>query len=87
MEPQTRRIRADEAGEFNSKGFDMLVIQRKIGTTFTVGEATITIIDVRGKDHDNVRIGIEAPKAIPVKRAELLTPAEAFQIEINAKQG
>ena len=63
----------------------MLVLSRKLGEKIYIGDGIIiTVLDI---DRGKIRIGIEAPKAIPVKRAELLTPAEAFQIEINAKQG
>lgn len=43
----------------------MLVITRYPGQTFTVGEATILIESIRG---DKVRIGIEAPRHIQVRR-------------------
>lgn len=46
----------------------MLVLSRKKLESIMVGEIEITVIDVRG---DKVRLGIEAPKNIPVDRSEV----------------
>ena len=46
----------------------MLVLSRKKGETIFIGDVKVTIIDVRG---DRVRVGIEAPKEIPIVREEL----------------
>lgn len=48
----------------------MLVLSRKRDEKIVIGDnIVITIVDVRG---DKVRIGIEAPAAIPVHRQEVL---------------
>lgn len=48
----------------------MLVLARKIGQSIIIGEDTeITIIEVRS---EQVRLGITAPKTVPVHRKELL---------------
>lgn len=48
----------------------MLVLSRKKNESITIGEnIRVMIIDVHG---DRVRIGIEAPKDIPVHRKEIL---------------
>ncbi len=48
----------------------MLVLTRKKGEILAIGEDIfISVIDVRG---DSVRLGIEAPKSIPVWRKEVL---------------
>lgn len=47
----------------------MLVIARKVGQSIIVdGNITITLIEVRGQQ---IRLGIERPENIPVKRKEL----------------
>lgn len=51
----------------------MLVLSRKLGEKICIGEnIRITVVDVeRGK----IRLGIEAPREIPIFRQELLTPS------------
>jgi len=47
----------------------MLVLSRKKDETIMIGDnIEITIVDVRG---DKVRVGINAPKEIPVHRKEV----------------
>ncbi len=47
----------------------MLVLSRKKGESIKIGhDITITIVEVRG---DRTRIGIEAPKEVPVDRSEI----------------
>ena len=47
----------------------MLVLTRKPGEKIMVGDnITITVTEIRG---DNVRIAIEAPKAIKIYRGEI----------------
>lgn len=47
----------------------MLVLARKQGETLHIGDATVTIVEIRG---DKVRIAIDAPRDVAVVRAELL---------------
>jgi carbon storage regulator len=57
----------------------MLVLSRKKDETIMIGdEVEITIVDVRG---DKVRLGITAPKSIPVHRREVY---DAIQREKKA---
>jgi carbon storage regulator len=59
----------------------MLVLSRQKDESIMIGDnVEITIVDVRG---DKVRLGITAPKAIPVHRREVY---EAIQRERNSEQ-
>jgi carbon storage regulator len=50
-------------------GIVMLVLSRKIGQSFRLGDdVRITIVRI---DHNSVRIGIEAPDSITVRRQEI----------------
>ncbi len=57
----------------------MLVLSRKRDETIMIGdEIEITVVDIRG---DKVRLGITAPKSVPVHRKEVY---EAIQRENRA---
>jgi carbon storage regulator len=56
----------------------MLVLNRKIGERILIGDdITITVVKVQGKQ---VRIGIEAPSSVSIRRMELL-PLETNEPE------
>jgi carbon storage regulator len=47
----------------------MLVLSRKINETIIINDnIVITVVDIRG---DKVRLGIDAPKDVPVHRQEV----------------
>lgn len=47
----------------------MLVLSRKANESIVINDSiTITVVEIRG---DKVRLGVEAPKAIPVHRREV----------------
>ena len=49
----------------------MLILTRRVSETLMIGDdIQVTVLGVKG---NQVRVGIEAPKAIPVMREELLT--------------
>lgn len=53
----------------------MLVLSRRIGESVVVGtDVVLTILEVRG---DIVRVGIEAPRDVPVHRREVFEAIEA----------
>ena len=60
----------------------MLVLSRKYNETIMIGdEIEITVVDIRT---DKVRLGITAPKSVPVHRKEVY---EAIQRENQAAAG
>ncbi|MEY4790114.1 MAG: hypothetical protein RLZ61_2332, partial [Planctomycetota bacterium] len=49
---------------------DMLVLSRKLGEKIYIGEnVCITVVDI---DRGKIRLGIEAPRDVPIYRQELL---------------
>ena len=47
----------------------MLVLSRKKGESIVIGDdIVVTIVEVRG---DKIRLGIEAPRDVPVHRKEI----------------
>lgn len=53
----------------------MLVLSRKPSERIVIDDRiTVTVIEVRG---NQIRLGIEAPKEIPIKREELIRSAVA----------
>jgi len=63
----------------------MLVLSRQRDQSIVIGEnVVITVVDIRG---DKVRIGIEAPKEIPVHRQEVHEAILKEQSEQTAETG
>jgi carbon storage regulator len=57
----------------------MLVLARKVGQSIVINEnIELLVIEVRG---DQVRLGIDAPKSIPVHRKELLEQIRAENVK------
>jgi carbon storage regulator len=57
----------------------MLVLSRKSGETIVIGdEIRVTVLEIRG---NSVKLGLEAPREVPLRRAELpveeKTPAQS----------
>ncbi len=60
----------------------MLVLARKVGQSIVINDnIEILVIEVRG---DQVRLGIEAPRAIPVHRKELLEQIRSENVKAVA---
>jgi carbon storage regulator len=52
------------------EGCDMLVLSRKLGEKIFIGDnICITVVDI---DRGKIRLGIEAPRDVPIYRQELL---------------
>ena len=55
----------------------MLVLSRQRNQTIMIGDdVEITIVDIRG---DKVRLGINAPKSIPVHRKEVYDEVQLYR--------
>lgn len=60
----------------------MLILTRRVGETVMIGnDVTITVLGVKG---NQVRVGINAPKNLPVHREEIY---ERIKKEIAAAEG
>jgi carbon storage regulator len=60
----------------------MLILTRRVGETLMIGnEITVTVLSVQG---NQIRLGIAAPKEIPVHREEVYV---RLQEEKGGKQG
>ncbi|WP_210479791.1 carbon storage regulator CsrA [Naasia sp. SYSU D00948] len=66
----------------------MLVLTRKKGERVMIGDdIVITVIDIRG---DGVRIGFDAPRGVPIQRAEVVSAVSAANAEaarVGAREG
>lgn len=51
----------------------MLVLSRKLNERIQIGDAWVTVVDIRG---DKIRLGIEAPREVPVHREEVAKAIE-----------
>ena len=56
----------------------MLVLSRKIGERIWIGEeVVVTVVHI---DHTRVRLGIEAPRSVPIWRSELIVEQEKKEV-------
>lgn len=57
----------------------MLILARKVGQSILIGDdIEITVTEVRG---DQVRLGINAPRSVSVKRRETIEQVRAQNVE------
>jgi carbon storage regulator len=64
---------------FFKEGIKMLVLTRKVGEEIVIGDDIhVKVVAVQG---DRVRLGIEAPRTIPVDRLEVHRRRAEFQNE------
>ena len=60
----------------------MLVLSRRVGERLIIGDdVVITVLEVRS---DGVRLGIEAPRAISVNRAEVIEAVKEANLAATA---
>lgn len=61
----------------------MLILSRRIGERLTIGEnVTVTVLGVKG---NQIRLGIDAPRDVPVHREEVLE--KVLQASASMEQG
>lgn len=59
----------------------MLVLSRKKNETIVINDdIVITVVELRG---DKVRLGIEAPKDVPVHRSEVYSRIRGAEAEVE----
>ncbi len=60
----------------------MLVLTRSANQSIMIGDdVVITVLEVRG---DHVRIGIQAPRSVPVYREEVIAQLKAANIDASS---
>jgi len=60
----------------------MLVLSRKLGEKIVIGDnISITVVDI---DRGKIRLGIEAPRDVPIARQELLAGDAAARTTLSA---
>ena len=53
----------------------MLVLSRRVGESVVIGnDVVVTVLEVRG---DIIRLGVDAPREVPVHRSEVFEAIEA----------
>ena len=59
----------------------MLVLSRKKNESIVINnDITIVVVEIRG---DKVRLGVEAPREVPVHRREVFDAIQRSQIELE----
>lgn len=46
----------------------MLVLTRRVGETLLIGDAEVTVLQIRG---NTIRVGVTADKSVNIRRSEL----------------
>ncbi len=57
----------------------MLILTRKIGETLMIGDnVTVTVLGIKGRQ---VRVGVNAPKEVPVHREEIYEKIQREKVD------
>jgi len=65
----------------NFKEYNMLILTRRVGESLIIGDdVTVNILGVKG---NQVRIGVDAPKEVPVHREEIYDRIQAEKKQNN----
>jgi carbon storage regulator len=57
----------------------MLILSRKLGQKLAIGDGIVlTVVDI---DRNKIRLGIEAPKEVPVHRQEVFDAIKAAAVK------
>jgi carbon storage regulator len=70
----------------------MLVLDRKVNQSIMIGNIEVIVTEVRG---DHVKIGVQAPRCVPVHRKEIyeliraqnIQAAESEAVDLDAVRG
>jgi len=63
----------------------MLILTRRVGETLMIGdEVTVTVLGVKG---NQVRIGVNAPRDVPVHREEIYERIKREQAQTATQEG
>ena len=80
---EERRKRNTPGNE--AKGCTMLVLSRKKNESIVINnDITIVVVEIRG---DKVRLGVEAPKEVPVHRREVYDAIRRHDLSTEDKAG
>jgi carbon storage regulator len=78
-------VQQEESGLFSptlpGRVWQMLVLSRKKNESIVINnDITIVVVEIRG---DKVRLGVEAPREVPVHRREVFDAIQRHNVEVD----